>query len=137
MVFGGISIARFTRAVFDRGVKVRSQHGSRNGSRLRTSGPVLHLLFFGLSREQIRGLHIAIPGTPARDRPAAFDFDFQRVAGAFLRRRRRISQDVILGLLARDLLHAAEQVIRIHDYETAGALGQLIKHLLVIDDIWN
>ena len=31
----------------------------------------------------------------------------------------------------------AEQIVGIHDHETACALRQLIEHLLVGDDIWN
>src|SRR5271166_728471 len=120
-----------------RSVKVRSQHGGSDGTRLRTGNAALQLLFFRLSGKHVRRLHVAVSTAPASDRPAALDLDLEYVAASFFRSRGRISQDVVLGLLLRDLLHTAEQIVRIHDHESTGTLCQLIQDLLVIHNIRN
>src|ERR1017187_7420254 len=43
----------------------------------------------------------------------------------------RVAQDVVLILIAGDLLHAAQQVVGIVDHEPAGAVGQHIKRAVV------
>src|SRR6185437_3403324 len=62
---------------------------------------------------------------------AALDLHLERVATAIVRFRRLVSQDVILRLLLADLFQSAHQVVGVEDDEPAGAVGELIQHLLV------
>src|SRR2546427_818450 len=53
------------------------------------------------------------------------------MAASFGRFRRGVGQQVIFVLLFVDLLHSAEQVVGIRNDEAAGALGKLVKNLLI------
>ena len=64
-------------------------------------------------------------------RPAAIDFHFQRVAAAFRRILRNVTEHVELILLFSNALQPAEQIVRIENGESAGSLRQCREDLLI------
>ena len=57
------------------------------------------------------------------------------MATARVRLRRRVADEVVLILVPGDSLERAQHVVRVHDHETARALGQHVHHLLVVRDV--
>src|SRR5271170_7997886 len=118
-------------------VKERSLHSAGNISGHLTRGVSLHLLLNRVSREQVLRSLLAISTAGADDSSAAIDFHFQRMASAFGRLGRSVAQHIILGLVVRNSLQAADQIVGIYDDKPARALGQLIEELLVVGDVRN
>src|SRR5579872_1526268 len=110
-------------------------HRARNISGHLAGCACFHLFFDRVSRKQVLGNLIAVSAASADLGSAALHLYPQCVTATFLRGRRRIAQDVILGLVVRDPLYAPEQIIGIHDDKTAGSLSQLVENLLVGSNI--
>src|SRR5580698_3797056 len=97
----------------------------------------LHLLLNRVPGEQVLRSLLAVSTAGADDSSAAIDFHFQRVASAFGRVGRSVAEHIVLRLVVRNSLQAADQIVGLYDDKTAGSLGQLIKELLIVSHVRN
>src|SRR6266481_4744969 len=115
-----------------RGIKVRCLERSMNGSGLGARRARFELLFERLAFQYVCRPGIAVTAARARRaQSAAIQLHFYRVAAAFRRVRRHVSQNVKFILLPTDALQAAEQIVGIEDRESACSFREGSKNLLI------
>ena len=131
----GVEIRRLDRTGHRRGCgrRSRTSRASCSGvARCRGRRRAHFQIFFDrLALQRVRGRNIAETAARPDIGAAAFDFHFQRVAAAFLGFSRRVTQQIILILLAGDFLQPRQQIVGVENRKAAGAAGQFIQHLLV------
>src|ERR1035441_1311647 len=114
------------------GVEERGAHRRRDGAGRGGGRAALQRLFDGVAGQRIARSHVAVARPRTHACAALIHFDFQGVATAFGRLGRRVTDNVVLILFLADLLHAADQVVRVGDHEASGAFRQQVHDLLIV-----
>src|ERR1700683_2611033 len=107
---------------------VRGRTPSRRSGNRRAR---FHFLLDGFPGEHIVGNNVAESAARANIRPAAIHFHLQGVAASGRRFGRRVAQQIIFALFARNLFQTRHQVIRIQDRKSTCAARQRVHHLLI------
>src|SRR5580692_8499885 len=81
---------------------------------------------------EIRWPDVAVAATGADRRASTLYFHLQAVAASFSGNCGLVTEKVVLILVLCDFLETAQQIIGIEDNESSGAIGELIKNLLVV-----
>src|SRR5207253_8941558 len=112
------------------GVKVGSLERRMNAA-LRVLSTNFELLFDRRAIQNIELTSIAITATRAHVCAAVIQLHFERVAAAFGRFGRNITEQIKFVLLAGDALESAEKVVGIENCKAASAFGERREDLLV------
>src|ERR1035441_3033549 len=114
------------------GIEERRTHGGGDSAGRGGHGAALQRLFNRVARQHVARFHVAVARPGTHGSAGLVHFDLEGVATAFDGLWRRVADNVVLILLLADLLHAAEQIVRIGDYEPPGAIRQQVHHLLIV-----
>src|ERR1700733_9682651 len=127
----GISTARWTCRV-RRDVEERGLHRRSHVTLHLAAGASLQIFLGGIAGKQIPWPDVAVAATGADRRASTLYFHLQAVAASFSGNCGLVTEKGVLILVLCDFLETAQQIIGIEDNESSGAIGELIKNLLVV-----
>src|SRR5580700_399251 len=115
-----------------RGVEEGRLHQSVDVALHLAASTSLQIFLDGVAGQKIRRLGFAIAAAGADIGASTLHLDLQAVATSVGCDRGLVAQQVILVLILGDPLQPAKKIVGVEDDKSAGAVGELVEHLLVV-----